>query len=293
MDDTLTDDRLAVVSASSSSDSQVARSERAAARGGASARPRSDWRRPERGRRLRRGYPVRAYVGPLGSGKTLAMVWDAIPSLLAGRPVLSTVRLLDFQNPRLCDDPSCKSPNHGVHMAAHPLYTPLTEWGQLLDARHCDVLADEITGVASSREYASMPAPIVNVLQQLRRRDVTFAWTAPAWARADSVLRSVTAVATLAQGYAPQTMRSDDERVWRPRRWFTWKTYDASLLDDFENGKRDKIKQLRFDSHWGPGSPAFACYDTLDDVGFINTISDTGRCLHCGKRRKAEYCAGH
>ena len=45
--------------------------------------------------RQRRGFPIMAYVGPNGGGKSLAMVKDTVPSLRAGRRVLSTVRLLD------------------------------------------------------------------------------------------------------------------------------------------------------------------------------------------------------
>ena len=101
-------------------------------------------------RLLRRGYPIHAYLGTgNGSGKTLLMVHDSLPSLEAGRPVLSTVRLLDYKNPRQCDDPTCTFPGHPNHQAAHPLYIPFKDYQQLLDARDCDVLMDEVTGVAS------------------------------------------------------------------------------------------------------------------------------------------------
>ena len=52
-----------------------------------------------RARDARRGLPIHAYVGPNGGGKSLAMVNDTIPSLDAGRPVLSTVRLIDWRAP--------------------------------------------------------------------------------------------------------------------------------------------------------------------------------------------------
>jgi hypothetical protein len=177
-------------------------------------------------RAARRGWPIMGYVGANGGGKSAAMVWDTVPSLLAGRPVLSTVRLLDFQNPRECEGcdesghfrpvygpvkistfaerdavaetliataaemgvepdqvPDELIPTHDrlgfpirevvdyvVHRAAHPLYVCFNEWEQLLEARGCDVLMDEVTGVASSRESQSMPAPVANKLVQLRRR---------------------------------------------------------------------------------------------------------------------------
>ena len=67
----------------------------------------------------------------------------------------------------------------GIHGAAHPSYEPLREWQQLLDAESCDVLLDEVTGVASSRESAGLPAPVANKLVQLRRADVVVRFSAP------------------------------------------------------------------------------------------------------------------
>jgi len=59
-------------------------------------------------RARRRMYPIHFYVGRNGAGKSLAAVYDTMPDLDAGLPCLSTVRLLDFRNPRPCDDPNCK-----------------------------------------------------------------------------------------------------------------------------------------------------------------------------------------
>ena len=90
----------------------------------------------ERARDRRRSYPIHMYVGRNGAGKSLAAVYDTLPDLEAGRPCLSTVRLLDYKNPRPCDDPTCEDATHdseNVHAAAHPLYVPFTQWGQLLE----------------------------------------------------------------------------------------------------------------------------------------------------------------
>src|SRR5438105_3161500 len=54
-------------------------------------------------RARRRAYPIHAYVGANGGGKSAGMVWDTLPSLDAGRSVLSTVGLLDYANPRPCE----------------------------------------------------------------------------------------------------------------------------------------------------------------------------------------------
>lgn len=259
-------------------------------------------------RRARRAWPIHAYVGANGAGKSAAMVWDSLPSLDLGRPVLSTVRLLDWRNPRPCSDSSCPHPEHQAvvlhgprrqgepwppaitHMAAHPLWVPFTDWQQLLDAEHCDVLMDEVTGVASSRESHAMPAPVANKLVQLRRADVVVRWSAPSWARADKIIRETSQAVTYAKGYMAKVDRSGD-RLWRNRRLFKWTTYDAGDFEEFTVGKREQLKPMVRDFHWGPSSPAFKAYDTFDAVATIGTVTDTGRCYRCGGRRSIPKCS--
>lgn len=245
-------------------------------------------------RRMRRAFPIHAYVGANGGGKSCAMVWDTLPSLESGRPVLSTVRLLDYLDPRPCDDPACTHLEHemGVevtHRAAHPMYVPLTEWSQLMEAEKCDILLDEVTGVASSRESAGLPAAVANKLVQLRRADVVVRWSAPAWARADKIIRECSQSATYCVGHMP-VVSGDGERQWRNRRLFSWKTFDAAAFEDFTAGKREQLRAEVHDWHWGPGSPAFAAYDTLDAVSVVGTVTETGRCYQCGGRRSVPSC---
>lgn len=240
-------------------------------------------------RARRRAYPIHAYVGPNGSGKSAAAVWDTLPTLEAGRHVLSTVRLLDYEKPRLCDDETCTSPDHATHLAAHPLYVPLSEWRQLLDAEHCDILMDEVTGVASSRESGGMPPAVANLLVQLRRKDVILRWTAPAWTRADKIIRECSQAVTYCRGYLPVT-EGDGDRQWRKRRMFRWQTYDASLFEEFSLGKKERIPTMVNAWWWGPGSAAFDAYDTLDSVVSIGHVLDSGRCADCGGRRRPQPC---
>lgn len=243
----------------------------------------------ERARQIRRGYPIHGYVGPNGSGKTACAVYDSLLSLANGRKVLSTVRLLDFTNPRKCDDPDCTSPDHARHMAAHPLYVPWTHWEQLMDAHNMDILADEITGVASSREYGSLPGPVANKLMQLRRSDCVFRWTAPSWSRADVLLREVSQAVTLCKGFFPKES-SDGDRLWRQRRGFLWKTYDVASSTGFDAEKREKLQRLAFSFAWGPSLGVFDAYDTYDDVSPVGVVTPTGACMACGGRRSAPRC---
>lgn len=231
-------------------------------------------------RATRRAFPIRGYVGPNGGGKSLAMVNDVLPSLAAGRTVLSTVKLLDGRG------------------KAHPSYVPFTNFDQLLDAEHCDVLMDEIVGIANSRSAASLPVQVQNLLVQLRRRDITLSWTAPNWARADKIIREVTQAVTECRGYYPaRTSPSTPDdgsgvRLWAPKRVFRFRTFDTMDFEEWTAGKRDRLDPMAKQWFRGVGSTAFRAYDTLDSVSMVEG-GDPDLCEHCGKHKRREYCKGH
>jgi hypothetical protein len=277
----------------------------------------------------RRGYPIHGYVGSNGGGKSAAMVWDTLPTLAAGKPVLGTVRLLDYENPRDCDDDLCASDplsGHfvksmpepaavreafsiildargrseylanagtivGVHRAAHPLWIPLVDWQQVLDGRWVDLLLDEVTGAASSRDSMSLPSAVANKLVQLRRADITVRWSSPAWARADKIIRECSSAVTYCTGMMKKTASDEGgARSWRQARLFKWKTYDANDFEDFTAGKRQEMSALVVDWHWGPKSPAFRAYDTYDAVLAVGTVTESGTCYRCGGSRPRPRC---
>jgi len=240
--------------------------------------------------KARRAVPIHAYVGPNGSGKSLAAVYDSLPSLAGGRPVLATVRLHDWENLRPCDDLSCMSPRHGSpdHFAAHPLWVPFTDFRQLLEVEHCDVLMDEVTGVADAREFAGMPVQVRNFLVQLRRRDVVLRWTSPAWAFGDVTIRRVTQAATVCSAYLPKAAEGS---LWRDRRAFVWRTYDARDLDEFDSAKRERIRSYVRQVLWRPGSFVETAYDTRDQVLALGALNDAGLCMDCGGKRSHPRCS--
>lgn len=240
--------------------------------------------------RTRRGFPIHGYVGPNGGGKTACMVLDTIPSLRAGRRVLSTVRILDGDRPRLCDDSGCycDKSDSARHMAAHPLFTLWTDWPQLMDAEHCDVLADEITGIASSRDYSSLPSPVANLLVQLRRRDVAFRFTAPSASRSDILIRECAQAFTVCRGYFGRRVSDGTDRSWKQNQVFVFKTYDAALMADFETGQSKNLRSWAFSAVIKPAS--FGWFDTFDSVATVGAVSDGGKCLRCGGRRSAPVC---
>ncbi len=232
-------------------------------------------------------------IGYNGSGKSLVAVACAMQHMQAGRPVLSTVRLLDWENPRPCEDVACVSPRHGAdgHMAAHPLWVPLTDFRQLFDFTDGHVLMDEVTGVADARDAASMPVQVRNFLPQLRRRQVTLCWTTIHWSFADVRLRRITQAACWAVGLAGKPVPGE---MWKRNRLFYWRTYDAkNLPDDFDLAKRESqnIRAMGRAWLWGPRSTVFDAYDSADAVLTLGAADEAGMCLTCGGRRSALRCS--
>lgn len=233
--------------------------------------------------RRRASFPLHAYVGPNGGGKSLCMVYDSLAALDVGRTVLSTVALYD------------------EHGEPHPCYVPLVDYRQIVNASHCDILMDEVTGIASAREHAGMPSQLVNKLVQLRRADVRVRWSTPWFARADAVLREVTQAITVCTGSMGQSQTSEDGlAAWKSNRLFHWTTFDARKLKDFENidtnavkdsnGKRIKPEA----SQWyyrTANSRAASCYDTGEDVLRLTHLDDSGRCIDCGGNRARPKCS--
>lgn len=195
------------------------------------------------------------------------MMHDTRLSMDLGRDILSTVRVLD--------------PRTGEPYAN---YEPFTRWEQLLEARSCDVLMDEILGVAASTSGQSLPLEVQLLLNQLRRRDVLLRWTAPAWSRCNIVLREVTQAVTVCRGYMPKFEASGDgSRLWGMNRLFRWTTYDAIEFTTWSDSKEGTLKGKANAWLWRPGSWAEASYDTFDSVD--NVDSGEGYCFRCGGMR--------
>lgn len=252
-----------------------------------------------RARAQRRAFPIHMYVGRNGAGKSVAAVYDTMPDLDGGALCLSTVRLLDYDNPRACDDALCEDMMHGRpgHQAAHPGYVPFTSWQQLLEWSNGPVLMDEITGVADSNESAAIPPAAANKLAQLRRDDCTVRITGLNFIRAHKRIREAVNAVTRCQSILPVTTLAEDgsERLWRQRRFAIWSTYDAQSLpiDDISEAAWEKGDKLAKAFHWIPESPAIRAYDTYAPVSMVGSVSDAGRCAHCGGTRRNPECSCH
>lgn len=250
----------------------------------------------DRARKLRRSYPIHMYTGKNGGSKSACLIWDTLPDLDAGTPVLSTVRLLDYRNPRPCDDPDCNDEiSHAKgHLAAHPAYVPFTDWPQLLEWERGPVLMDEITGVADSNEGAAVPAAVANRLAQLRRADVTVRISGLNFIRANKRIREAVVAVTRCSSSWPITAKAEDgsERVWKQRRWASWTTYDAQSLplDDHTEAAYEKADRITAVHHWLPTSEALRAYDTYAPVLMVGHVTEHGRCARCGDNRRVQEC---
>lgn len=202
----------------------------------------------------------------------MCLVRDTLETLHSGRRVLSTVRL---QTPDGAD---------------HPMWESLTDYQQIMDAEHCDVLLDEVTGVASSRESQSMPVQVQNLLVQLRRRDVVLRWSAPHWARADKIIREVSQAVTYCRGFIPE--HGEGGRLWGANRVFYWMTYDAVEFEEFATAQRDKIKPRIRELYVRnlASDQAQNYYDTLHPVTSLGWADQAGLCLVCGGKRSVPRC---
>lgn len=218
--------------------------------------------------------PIAAYVGPNGHGKTLCMIRDSIPTLEAGRQVLSTVRIVD---PHTGND--------------HPSYAPFTDLAQLLDVRQMLVLMDEVTGVASAQDSAKLDVRVSNVLMQLRKVGSRLWWTAPAWDRAAKPIRQVTQSVTECRGFLAKSSDTEDGlAIWAPKRLFRLRTFAATDFENWTEGKRDRLSPEIKQWMWGPSSGAFDYYDTYGAVERVSGITPEGIHEVCGGRITVPTC---
>jgi hypothetical protein len=252
--------------------------------------------------------PILACVGYNGMGKSAAAAAVARMHLDAGRPVLGTARMLDYNDPRPCElgqttvitdagrpaYTGCQSRSHGLpgHLQAHPLWVPLSDYRQLFTFTNGHVWLDEATGVADARSSQSMPGEVSDYLPRLRVQQVTMAWTTIHWSFADVRLRRITWAALWAVGLMPKYV---GDEIWGRNRLFYYRVYDAkNLADDFEPAKRDdEVKAMVRSWVWGPRSNAFASYDSHDPVLSLGGTDESGMCMTCGGHRGRKTCKGH
>jgi hypothetical protein len=233
-----------------------------------------------------RSWPIVAFVGPNGGGKTLCLV-------AASRPTRQGITWR-------CDNPDHLHTQRGIFEGQrlmlstvpiydpdtgelHPLYVKWERIEQFVEIEHADVYADEVVNMASSRESQRMDARMLSKLVQLRKCDVLFFWSAPNWARADKVMREVTQLVVECRGWYPLAPVDEDEvqSIWRPKRVFQWRAYDAMEFEEWTASKRESIEPESKVWFRGPGSEAFRAYDTTGSVSILQGMTPENTCTVC------------
>lgn len=273
----------------------------------------------------RRGMAIHGYIGPNGAGKSLLAAADTIPTL-RGIPWacenpdhLHTMEGRTTGLRRVLSTMPFITPSG----APHPLYDALTDFGQITSAEHCDLILDEVGGAVASSTADGIPMSVKASLQELRRRDVACRWTAPSWKRASNILRECSQGVTLTVGFMAVPHRDgihfdgpheteqlskdretlekfvcpidgphshDAGRLWGARRLMYARTFDANLMDEWTNGKREKLKPVVRELFWRPGSEAERAYDTHAYVEKLGQVTEHGTCDQCGGTRRRKAC---
>lgn len=100
----------------------------------------------------------------------------------AGKSAMAVSMLLEAQKKGFATASNVK-----VSGAAH-----IRDYDHLMSLRHTLVLLDDVSAIASSRNYAALTPEAVLFFQTLRHHDISLIWTAPTFDRADVLLRSIT-----------------------------------------------------------------------------------------------------
>lgn len=271
----------------------------------------------------RQQFPIIAYTGANGGGKTACAVYDVLPTL-AGRTwtcrntghrhLHATACRYNPVTGRDCTCPLRDVPVTSVYRGPlpdgalvegeyvvwsttrllgddgkdHPRYRPLDSLAKLVFAEHAELLLDEVPGIADARDHQSMPAQLRKAIYECRRRDVVVRWTSVDFSAADARLRQITQAVVYARGFA--AVQSDVSGVWRERRLLRWSTYDRADFESFTAGTRDKVKPLGVQWVWRPGHELEARYDTLAAVLALSVATESGTCLTCGGTRARKKC---
>lgn len=202
--------------------------------------------------------PITGVVGPNGAGKTAVAVTYLVGAMDAGIPVLSTI-------------PVTSPGGHSAQVIEH--------LRDIMDFRDGIIFLDEVASIFSSREWASVPPAVATRLQSLRHYNVQVIWTAPAWTRADSILREVTRVRVSVRGFFH---RRRDGGLWPSPRLLQIRWEDPSLESDVRALRR---RWVRLGALRGLG-----CYDSRAPIAPIGSRVEAGACIDCGGSRPRPRC---
>lgn len=167
--------------------------------------------------------PITAYVGVNGSGKTLsAIAFGITDHKRTGRPLVTNVA--------------------GLAVDHHYIEGVEELPGLLAELGTCNVVLDEAGAMFASRDTGRNKA-FEKAVQQLRKYDARLLWTAPAFARADKILREVTFTAILTRGIVHRRIPG---KAWPSTRLIVQRAFDVSRLDSSGMSINRNAKAGRF-----------------------------------------------
>lgn len=212
------------------------------------------------------GCPVVGFTGANGVGKTLVAVSECIADMRRGRALYSTV------------------PVRFVERDGRVLESvPLVSLRQLLDLRDCTLLVDEVVTIFPSRGTQGMPDEVQVFLNTLRHHGVTVRWTAPAWMRADTMLRAVTQVVVNVFGIG---------KIARPGTFWPRPILVAAGAMDTTGVRQDAEpeKTLKRRVYIPQRLAGWGSYDSEADVPRIGRSPSGGKCVDCGGSVRSVPC---
>lgn len=263
---------------------------------------------------------IRAFCGKNGHGKSFAMIQRmVIPSWETGRVVVSNIALYpeelgyptELYRPlesfsdisrlgrymvRRCE--TCGHRARGRECRRCGLDGLVVELPRLdaegklwsiTDNKPCTLLLDEITSVLPARDAVNVPPELQRMLNQFRKPDVWVGWTAPAWARADLMLREVTMDVTICSPFLPLLFsKKVPGSAWPSHRAFVQSRFDAF---DYEEADATGQKQFLRGQHkrvWRKAviKKVQAAYDTQEGVELLDHI----QCGDCGGKFSRKVC---
>ncbi len=231
---------------------------------------------------------ITGYVGANGSGKTLLAVEAAMKrAVRTGRPLYSTVPIDGYVARgwvvKWVPAFRVRLPVWVSRGKVRVVSKPLESWSQFLALEDADVLLDEVSALASSRDTMGLPLDVVIALQTLRHRDVTVTWTAPGWMRADVLLREVTADT---YEVVPRSFRAVGGQAWAN----TYLSVVRRFSGSEESGDKKPTHKLSGRLVRLAGRCSFGAYPSRHIVvrlsEYVSVIHET-----CGLEiKRAKYC---
>lgn len=242
---------------------------------------------------------IAGVVGANGHGKTLgAVALFVLPAWQAGRTVVSNLRLYpeavgfkpELWRPLKSTGELLRLGDHGgrIDLDTGELWSTTRDEGVML-------FLDEITSVFPSRGFADLPGEVQRFLQQMRKPDVApVVWTAPAWARADVMLREVCQWCVEAEPMFPMLSRRPETAWgWPQHRWFRYLFHDAWSYEQYiglatPDGERERRRPERVVRVWRRKvlQAARAAYDTREGVDLLDHLA----CPKCGGKKARKSC---